>query len=198
MPLPLDFYTQSNVINIAKSLIGKVLITKKDGIVTSGIIIETEAYNGINDKASHAFGGKITARNEAMYMNGGIAYVYLCYGIHHLFNVVTNVEGIPDAVLIRAIYPLEGLEIMQQRASKKKMNADGVGPGKLSAMLSITTADNKKSLITSDIIIDDYGIKIPENKIIITTRIGVKYAGSDALLPYRFLIDKETIKNYIE
>ncbi|HOL74733.1 MAG TPA: DNA-3-methyladenine glycosylase, partial [Bacteroidales bacterium] len=106
MPLPLDFYTQSNVINIAKSLIGKVLITKKDGIITSGIIIETEAYNGINDRASHAFGGKITARNEAMYMNGGIAYVYLCYGIHHLFNVVTNVEGIPDAVLIRAIYPL--------------------------------------------------------------------------------------------
>jgi len=87
---------------------------------------------------------------------------------------------------------------MQQRANKKKMNADGIGPGKLSAMLSITTADNKKSLITSDIIINDYGIKIPDNEIIITTRIGVKYAGNDALLPYRFWIDKEKIKNYIK
>ncbi len=194
MPLPIDFYTQSNVINIAKSLIGKVLITKKDGILTSGIITETEAYNGVNDRASHAFGGKKTARNEAMYMRGGIAYVYLCYGIHHLFNVVTNVEGIPDAVLIRAIYPLEGMEIMQQRASKKKMNANGIGPGKLTAMLSITTTDNKKSLIDSDIIIDDYGIEIPESEIIITTRIGVKYAGNDALLPYRFLIKNDKIK----
>jgi DNA-3-methyladenine glycosylase len=194
MPLPIDFYTQSNVINIAKSLIGKVLITKKDGVLTSGIITETEAYNGVNDRASHAFGGKKTARNEAMYMRGGIAYVYLCYGIHHLFNVVTNVEGIPDAVLIRAIYPLEGIEIMQQRASKKKMNANGIGPGKLTAMLSITTTDNKKSLIDSDIIIDDYGIEIPESEIIITTRIGVKYAGNDALLPYRFLIKNDKIK----
>lgn len=194
MPLPIDFYTQSNVINIAKSLIGKVLITKKDGVLTSGIITETEAYNGVNDRASHAFGGKKTARNEAMYMRGGIAYVYLCYGIHHLFNVVTNVEGIPDAVLIRAIYPLEGIEIMHQRASKKKMNANGIGPGKLTAMLSITTTDNKKSLIDSDIIIDDYGIEIPESEIIITTRIGVKYAGKDALLPYRFLIKNDKIK----
>jgi DNA-3-methyladenine glycosylase len=194
MPLPIDFYTQSNVINIAKSLIGKVLITKKDGVLTSGIITETEAYNGVNDRASHAFGGKKTARNEAMYMRGGIAYVYLCYGIHHLFNVVTNVEGIPDAVLIRAIYPLEGIEIMQQRASKKKMNANGIGPGKLTAMLSITTTDNKKSLKDSDIIIDDYGIEIPESEIIITTRIGVKYAGNDALLPYRFLIKNDKIK----
>lgn len=194
MALPLDFYTQSNVINIAKSLIGKILITKKDGVLTSGIITETEAYNGVNDRASHAFGGRKTARNEAMYMRGGIAYVYLCYGIHHLFNVVTNVEGIPDAVLIRAIYPLEGLDIMQRRASKKRMNANGVGPGKLTAMLSITTADNKKSLIDSDIIIDDFGIKIPEKEIIITTRIGVKYAGNDALLPYRFLIKNDKIK----
>lgn len=194
MALPLDFYTQSNVINIAKSLIGKILITKKDGVLTSGIITETEAYNGVNDRASHAFGGRKTARNEAMYMRGGIAYVYLCYGIHHLFNVVTNVEGIPDAVLIRAIYPLEGLDIMQRRASKKRMNANGVGPGKLTAMLSITTADNKKSLIDSDIIIDDFGIKIPKKEIIITTRIGVKYAGNDALLPYRFLIKNDKIK----
>lgn len=194
MALPLDFYTQSNVINIAKSLIGKILITKKEGVLTSGIITETEAYNGVNDRASHAFGGRKTARNEAMYMRGGIAYVYLCYGIHHLFNVVTNVEGIPDAVLIRAIYPLEGLDIMQRRASKKRMNANGVGPGKLTAMLSITTADNKKSLIDSDIIIDDFGIKIPEKEIIITTRIGVKYAGNDALLPYRFLIKNDKIK----
>lgn len=194
MALPLDFYTQSNVINIAKSLIGKILITKKEGVLTSGIITETEAYNGVNDRASHAFGGRKTARNEAMYMRGGIAYVYLCYGIHHLFNVVTNVEGIPDAVLIRAIYPLEGLDIMQRRAIKKRMNANGVGPGKLAAMLSITTADNKKSLIDSDIIIDDFGIKIPEKEIIITTRIGVKYAGNDALLPYRFLIKNDKIK----
>jgi len=193
MPLSTDFYLRNNVIEIAKSLIGKVIITKKDGYLTSGIITETEAYNGIKDKASHAYGGKKTKRNQAMYMKGGHAYVYLCYGIHHLFNIVTNIEGIPDAILVRAIYPLEGLEIMQHRAKMKKINANGVGPGKLTAMLSITTNDNTKSLINSDVIIEDYGFKVPDNQIIATTRVGIDYAGEDARLPYRFLFPHDNI-----
>ncbi|HOB78343.1 MAG: DNA-3-methyladenine glycosylase [Bacteroidales bacterium] len=193
MPLSTDFYLRNNVIEIAKSLIGKVIITQKDGYLTSGIITETEAYNGIKDKASHAYGGKKTKRNQAMYMKGGHAYVYLCYGIHHLFNIVTNIEGIPDAILVRAIYPLEGLEIMQHRAKMKKINANGVGPGKLTAMLSITTNDNTKSLINSDVIIEDYGFKVPDNQIIATTRVGIDYAGEDARLPYRFLFPHDKI-----
>ena len=89
--LPISFYRQRNVCAIAKALIGKVLVTSFDGSLTTGRIIETEAYNGINDKASHAWNGRRTQRTEIMYAAGGLSYVYLCYGIHHLFNVVTNV-----------------------------------------------------------------------------------------------------------
>ena len=101
--LPLSFYTRENVFEIAKGVLGKLLVTKWDDIITSGRIVECEAYAGISDKASHASGGRRTTRNEIMYGNGGNAYIYLCYGIHHLFNVVTNKSDIPHAVLIRAV-----------------------------------------------------------------------------------------------
>jgi DNA-3-methyladenine glycosylase len=105
--LPLTFYQRANVLQIAKELLGKILVTKWDGIETSGRIVEVEAYNGIIDKASHASGGRRTNRNEVMYGKGGVAYVYLCYGIHHLFNVVTNEQETPHAILIRALEPFE-------------------------------------------------------------------------------------------
>src|SRR5258708_4472900 len=94
MKLKKAYYLQPNVVKLAKDLIGKVLVSKIDNILTSGIITETEAYNGIIDKASHAFGGRRTDRTEVMYSQGGISYVYLCYGIHNLFNIVTNVKDI--------------------------------------------------------------------------------------------------------
>src|SRR5688572_2636605 len=103
--LPLSFYRRENVLQIAEELLGKLLVTNKDGVITSGRIVECEAYAGAPDKASHAFGGKKTNRNKVMYEDGGLAYVYLCYGIHHLFNVVTHFKEIPHAVLIRSLEP---------------------------------------------------------------------------------------------
>jgi DNA-3-methyladenine glycosylase len=110
--LTLDFYKRTNVLLIAQELLGKILVTNRDGIITSGRIVEVEAYNGFIDKASHAFGGRRTNRNEIMYADGGLAYVYLCYGIHHLFNVVTHTKETPHAVLIRALEPVKGIDEM--------------------------------------------------------------------------------------
>ena len=118
MKLTDSFFLRSNVVNIARDLIGKYIYTIFDEKLTGGIITETEAYNGIVDRASHAFGGRRTDRTEIMYKRGGLAYVYLCYGIHSLFNVVTNKDGIPHAVLIRAIFPIEGVELMRKRRGK--------------------------------------------------------------------------------
>src|SRR6266513_2290537 len=120
--LGLEFYQRQNVLQIAKELLGKILVTNWEGIVTSGRIVECEAYAGVIDKASHASGGRRTARNEIMYSEGGYTYVYLCYGIHHLFNVVTNSKEIPHAILIRAVDPIEGIEEMLLRTRKKKLD----------------------------------------------------------------------------
>ncbi len=130
MVLPQSFYTGPDVLSIAQALLGKVLVTNIKGVTTSGIIVETEAYAGIADRASHAFGCRRTRRTEIMFAKGGVAYVYLCYGIHHLFNVVTNIEGIPHAVLIRGIEPVDGREAMLQRRKKQKFNRlISAGPG---------------------------------------------------------------------
>ncbi|MCX7697320.1 MAG: DNA-3-methyladenine glycosylase, partial [Bacteroidales bacterium] len=163
-----------------------------DGVLTSGIITETEAYAGIKDKASHAYGGKLTPRNKVMYKEGGYAYVYLCYGIHYLFNVVTNEKNIPDAVLIRSIEPFHGKYMMEERLKSKKMKAYPiVGPGKVTVALGISLIHNGLSLFKPPLYIADVGIQIEENQIITTTRIGIDYAEEDALLPYRFLLKKE-------
>ena len=122
MKLDQAFYTRSSVTKIAKELLGKIIYTQFGGILTGGIITETEAYEGITDKASHAFNERRTDRTEIMYTIGGVAYVYLCYGVHHLFNFVTNQKGIPHAVLLRGIYPIEGIPSMEKRTrnSRKK------------------------------------------------------------------------------
>ena len=122
MKLSPDFYLREDVVQISQDLLGKYLFTQIGGKTTAGIITETEAYAGITDKASHAYGGKRTARTETMYARGGTAYVYLCYGIHHLFNVVTNMPGIPHAVLIRAVIPAEGIETILRRRNKEKIS----------------------------------------------------------------------------
>lgn len=153
------------------------------------MITETEAYAGAADKASHAFGNRRTARTEVMFAEGGVGYVYLCYGIHHLFNVVTNVAGIPHAVLIRAGEPLEGLDQMLLRRKKPSLTpALTSGPGTLSAALGIHTRHSGVALNGDEISIHDMGTNIAPSQIIATTRVGVAYAGADALLPYRFYI----------
>jgi DNA-3-methyladenine glycosylase len=182
--LPKAFYQERDALQAARDLLGKSLVTTFDGQRTSGIITETEAYTGINDRASHAFRGRRTARNEAMYADGGIAYVYLCYGIHHLFNVVVLGPNEPHAVLIRALHPSEGQDVMQARRGNKPLSTGG--PGTLSQALGITVHHNGRDLGTGSIRIEDTGLSVAEARITKGPRIGVGYAGDDALLPYRF------------
>jgi len=185
-PLPLSFYQSDDVVSIAKKLIGKGLFTHF-GPQTGGLIIETEAYAGIYDRASHAFGGRRTARTEIMYGPGGKAYVYFCYGMHYLLNAVTAAKNIPHAVLIRAILPLEGIETMLERRNKKKADQTLCnGPGSVCKALGITKEHNGLPLNHPPLMICDLGHQIREDQIHATPRIGVDYAGSDASLPYRF------------
>ncbi len=193
--LPLSFYLRENVVEIAKDLLGKYLFTNIDGLLTGGIITETEAYEGITDKASHAYNGRFTKRTETMYKTGGISYVYFTYGMHHLFNIVTNKEGIPHAVLVRAVFPTEGEEIMLKRTGKTKNGYNLTnGPAKLCKAMGITLKQNNISLLGDIIWLEDRGIKISQKDIEITPRIGIDYAEEDALLPYRFLINPEILK----
>src|SRR5215470_5870860 len=146
--LGVAFYQREDVLQIAKELLGKIVVTNWKGIITSGRIVECEAYAGVIDKASHASGGRRTARNEIMYGDGGYAYVYLCYGIHHLFNVVTNSKEIPHAILIRALEPLEGVDEMLFRTNKKKLDQTLTrGPGNVSKALGISTKHTGTSLL---------------------------------------------------
>jgi DNA-3-methyladenine glycosylase len=185
--LNVTFYRNPDVIAVAKGLLGKALFTQIDGVLTGGIIIETESYAGAEDRASHAYGNRRTARTEIMFAAGGVAYVYLCYGIHCLLNAVTGPENTPHAVLIRAIQPTHGIETMLLRRKKKKFDETLCkGPGALTAALGITLKQNKMALNCREIWIEETGIE-PE-KITATPRIGVDYAGTDALLPYRFLL----------
>jgi len=187
--LELDFYQRKDVLKIAKELLGKILVTNWSGIITSGSIVECEAYAGVIDKASHAFGGRRTNRNEIMYGEGGFAYVYLCYGIHHLFNVVTNSKDTPHAILIRALDPIEGIGEMLLRTNKKKFDHTLTrGPGNVSKALGILTKHSGLSLLDDRIFIGDDGAANSKKEIAVSPRIGVDYAGEDALLPYRFYV----------
>lgn len=153
------------------------------------MIVETEAYAGITDKASHAYGNRKTARTEVMFREGGIAYIYLCYGIHHLFNVVTNIEGVPHAALIRGIEPLEGIEYMLERRNKIKIDYSlGNGPGSLSKSMGIHSGLSGLSLSENTIWIEDRNTPISAENILSSPRVGVGYAQEDALLPYRFRV----------
>lgn len=177
------------MLDIAQQLIGKVLVSRINGCVTAGRIVETEAYLGAIDRASHAFGGKRTARTETMFKEGGISYIYLCYGMHHLINVVTGSEHTPHAVLIRGIEPLVGKEIMMERLGRKKWDKTiGSGPGNLTKAMGITTAYNGISYRSEHIYIGEDEFSVDEQRIIATPRIGVDYAGEDALKPYRFIV----------
>jgi DNA-3-methyladenine glycosylase len=183
------YYHQEDVVAVARDLLGKTLCTRIGGKVTCGIITETEAYAGVGDKASHAFGGRRTARNEVMYGKGGIGYVYLCYGLHHLFNVVTNKARVPHAVLIRAIRPTVGIETILRRRKQKALakNTAG-GPGTVSQALGITTRLNGEDLTGDRIWLEDTGIKVREEQVVAGPRVGIDYAGDDAKLPYRFIL----------
>lgn len=184
-----SFYRRKDVLLIAKQLLGKILVTKFDKKGTSGRIVEVEAYAGTIDRASHAWGGRRTARNEVMYADGGLAYVYLCYGIHHLFNVVTNYKDIPHAILIRGLEPLTGIEIMMERTGKKFFDDTLTrGPGNLSKALGIFTKHSGTSLQNKELFIADDGTVFSKKETGASPRIGVDYAGTHAEWPYRFYV----------
>ncbi len=189
--LPRTFYTSDDVVSVARALLGKVLSTKIDGQLTSGIIVETEAYRGPEDRGSHAYGMRRTPRTEPMFWQGGTAYIYLCYGIHHLFNVVTGARDVPHAILIRAIEPLEGIDIMMDRRKLKTpkymMTA---GPGALAAALGLQTGLTGQDMLRqgSPVWIEDRGIQISKKDIVSGARVGMNFTGKWAVIPWRFSV----------
>ena len=181
-----EIFECDDVVKIARQLIGKVLITNIKGVLVKVRIVETEAYSW-TEKGCHAFGGKQTQRNSVMFQQGGIAYVYLCYGIHHLFNIVTNRENCAEAVLIRAAEPIQGINFMQDRRGKLKREFHLTsGPGRLTEAMGIDRTLNGKSLADDEVWVEDDGFFVPGKLIQAGPRIGIDYAGEDAKLPWRF------------
>lgn len=188
------FYNNPVTIELARNLLGKVLCTDLNGIFTSTIITETEAYLGETDRASHAWNGRRTTRTETMFQSGGIAYVYLCYGLHNMMNVVTGPADFPHAVLIRAGEPLDGIDQMLIRRKKVKTDKNLLGgPGSFCQAMGIDRSLNAADLTGELIWIEDRGIVIPNSDIFSGPRIGVDYAGEDAKLPYRFWVTGKTV-----
>lgn len=186
--LPQAFYEREDVVQIARELLGKLIVTDWAGVRTTGRIVETEAYAGLHDKASHAYRGR-TARTSVLFETGGTAYVYLCYGLHQMFNIATATSGVPHAVLIRAVEPLEGIDVMLQRTGKKVGDASLTrGPGNVGKAFGFHRSQTGLSLQSDQLYIADDGYILLPDAVGVSARIGVAYAGADALLPYRFYI----------
>ena len=184
------FYLREDVVQISKELLGKHLVTNFEGQLTIGKIVETEAYRAPEDKASHAYGNRLTPRTKVMFEPGGHCYIYLCYGIHHLFNVVTASDGIAHAVLIRAIEPVWGIETMLQRRNMPQLKTNlSAGPGTCSQALGLTTASSGLSLTddASPVWIETPAV-FETFEIQTGTRVGVAYAEESAFWPWRFNI----------
>ncbi|MGA8165173.1 MAG: DNA-3-methyladenine glycosylase [Waddliaceae bacterium] len=179
--LPLEFYRQQDVVQLGQDLLGKFLMADFGQGPIGGMITETEAYRGPEDRASHAYNNRKTKRNQVMYRKGGVCYVYLCYGIHHLFNVVTNTADIPHAILIRALAPFKGDKLL---TALHRLN----GPGVLTKALGIRTAHSGLALDRPPIWIEDRQVDIPSQDIESKPRVGIDYAGPDASLLWRFLV----------
>ena len=185
--LPREFYTRGDTLLIARELLGKRLVVPEaDGTRVSGIIVETEAYVGADDKASHAYGNRRTPRTEPMFMLGGIAYVYLIYGIYHQFNVVTNIESNPHAVLIRAVEPEERIERMRARRAVTRDEQLTSGPGKLCQAFGIDRSYSKADLTGGRVWIENTRAKIRVDEIASGPRVGIAYAGEFVEKPWRF------------
>jgi len=187
--LTAPFFLRPDVVGISRELLGKCLFTRINHCaVTGGIIVETEAYAGPQDRASHAYNNRFSKRTEVMYRRGPVAYVYLCYGLHWLFNIITNVEGVPHAVLIRAIQPVKGTKLMLERRGKSRLDCRLTsGPALLSQALGICGRHSGTSLLGHEIWLEE-GINVPPGMICSSPRIGVSYAGQDARLPWRFYV----------
>lgn len=187
--LDVAFFNREDVLQIARELLGKIVVAVMDGEEVSGRIVETEGYVGTIDRASHAFGGRRTIKNEHMYHDAGTAYIYVCYGVHQMLNIVTNEKDIPDAVLVRAIEPLTGVSVMAHRTGKR-INDPSItrGPGNVGKALGIHKRDSGVDIFGDTLYIADDGYRLPAEEIGVSPRIGVDSAGDDALLPYRFFV----------
>ena len=186
-----SFYVRTDVVQISCELLGKYLVTNFNGKITSGKIVETEAYRAPDDKACHAYNNRRTNRTEVMFAEGGKAYVYLCYGIHHLFNVVTAKEDMAHAALVRAVEPVDNIEVMLMRRKMKKLERRiSAGPGTLSQALGITTNWTGTDMADGDspIWIENRGENIPPENIIASPRVGIDYAEECIDWPWRFRI----------
>lgn len=194
-----EFYCRDDVVGLSRELLGKVLCSRLDGVLTKAVIAETEAYDGPSDRASHAYDNRRTRRTEPLFASGGVAYVYLCYGIHHLFNVVSNVADRPHAILVRGGRCVEGLSTMLERRGRdREDDALMAGPGTFGQAMGITTALTGESLMGKTLWIEDYGIDIATSDIETGPRVGVDYAGKDAALPYRFVVTRDGIDRWFD
>lgn len=188
MKLNKTFYTREDTLLIAKELLGKYVYTNFDGIITGGMIVETEAYIGPHDAGSHAFNNKRTTKNETMYAEGGVTYMYICYGIHDMLNVVTGPLNSSHAVLIRAIEPSEGIEMMQLRRGNKPLKKLASGPGSLAKALGLKKEHNAHNLSSEEIWIEDKGMIIPYENILSTGRVGLGCKEPYLTIPWRFIV----------
>jgi DNA-3-methyladenine glycosylase len=193
--LPASYYQNNDVVFLAQNLIGKTIVSMVDDQLTSGIITETEAYRGINDKACHAHLGRFTERTKIMYETGGVAYVYLCYGIHNLFNIITNTNEQADAILIRAVEPVDGIATMLERRGKEKLDKTLTsGPGNFSKAFGLDRSHYGEDLtgdvvwITSSVHSDE-AQKVSNTDITASKRVGIDYAEEDKDLPWRFYLN---------
>lgn len=191
MKLAQSYYLQEDVVSIARDLIGKKIVSVINGELTSGMITETEAYRGHDDKACHAHLGRFTERTKIMYEEGGVAYVYLCYGIHHLFNIITNSKDRADAVLIRAVEPIAGIEVMLERRSKKQLDKTLTsGPGNFSKAFGLDRSHYGADLTGDQVWIDeDKSVALKAEDLTVSTRIGIDYAEEDKDLLWRFYLN---------
>ena len=189
MKLQKEFYTREDTLTIARELLGKYVYTHFDGILTGGIIVETEAYMGPHDAGSHAFNGRRTSRNETMYAEGGLTYMYICYGIHDMLNIVTGSAGSSHAILIRAIEPTDGIETMQFRRGNVPLKRLATGPGALAKALGLRKHHDAYDLNSTEIWIEDKELIIPEKKIKATGRVGLGCKDPYLTIPWRFIIE---------
>ncbi len=186
-----SFYLNTNAVEIARNLLGKVIYSSVDKIITGGVIVETEAYKGPEDVGSHSYNGKRTVRNEMMYAEGGLVYMYICYGIHNMLNIVTGPEGSSHAVLIRALEPVTGIDVMRQRRSvfdnDKRLCK---GPGALCKAMGLSKKHNGVSLAGDTVWIEDRGTVLTDDEIIASPRVGLNITGPYRDIPWRFYIKR--------
>ena len=188
MKLPREFYTRPDVLEVARDLLGtKLVVPNRSDKRIAGIIVETEAYRGPEDRASHAWNGRRTNRTETMYGIGGTAYVYFVYGMYNQFNVVTNIENIPHAVLVRAVEPVEGLDVMRRRRPGRSEYELTSGPGRLCIAMGIDRGLDKADLLGDRVWIEE-GVSVSPRQIARGPRIGIDYAEKWKDKPWRFWI----------